>query len=439
MNSKLSYLLCFLVIGLASCLHKDFDEPPIGGGDDMLPEVNATISELKQLYEAGELTKILSEVNVKGEVIANDRSGNYFKTIVIQDHTGGIDVKINSVGLFAEFPIGQEIVIKCKDLYISDFNNLLQLGSVYDDNGTLRLGGIEEALINQHIFKGENIGTPAVKLKGINDLTEVDISTLIRLEGVQFTDEDKGQTYADASRRFSLNRALEDCNDNSIILRSSGYADFASELTPTGNGSITAVYSVYQNTSQLWIRDVDDLNMPGKRCDDGGGGGGGSNPVAEVNENFETQSNDRDINLPGWSNVAVSGTRLWRAKEFDGNTYAQATAFNDNNPTMEAWLITPLIDLDQVSSLSFETAKAFYNHDGLTIWISTDYDEINPESASWLPLTARIANNSDPDHDWIPSGSIDLRAFSGEGYIGFKYSGSASNSTSYRIDNVEVK
>lgn len=439
MNSKISYLLSFLVLGFTSCLHKDFDEPPIGGGDDMLPEVNATISELKQLYEAGELTKILSEVNVKGEVIANDRSGNYFKTIVIQDHTGGIDVKVNSVGLFAEFPIGQEIVIKCKDLYISDFNNLLQLGSVYDDNGTLRLGGVEEALINQHIFKGENIVTPSVKLKGINDLTEEDISTLIKLDGVQFTDEDKGQTYADASRRFSLNRAIEDCDDNSIILRSSGYADFASELTPTGNGSITAVYSVYQNTSQLWIRDVDDLSMTDKRCDDGGGGGG-TNPVAEVSENFETQSNDRDISLPGWSNVAASGDRLWRAKEFDGNTYAQATAFNDNNPTMEAWLITPLIDLDEAGSLSFETAKAFYNHDGLTVWISIDYDGVDPKSASWIPLPAKIANNNDADHAWIPSGSIDLRAFSGEGYIGFKYTGNASSgTTSYRIDNVEIR
>lgn len=427
---------------LSSCLHDQFDEPPVGGNGE-LPDVNTTIVELKDLHRTGELIKILDDLVIGGVVIADDRSGNYYKTIVIQDQTGGIDVKINSTGLFADFPVGQELVIKCKDLYISDYNNLIQLGGVYDNNGTLSLGGIEEVLLNKHVFKGEAGKTPVVLTKSITEFDESDISTLVKIEGVQFTDDDAGETYADAQRQFSLNRELEDCQGNKIILRSSGYADFASDLTPTGNGSITAIYSIYQSTPQLWIRDLNDVVMENSRCNGSGGGSGGAGggtPLESLNEDFESMSNDQDINLNGWSNIAVKGTRLWRAKVFDGNAYAQATAFNDSAPEMEAWVITPKMDLDKVTTLQFESAKAFYTHDGLSVWISTDYDGNDPGKASWLPLNCTLANNGSPDHDWIDSGVIDISAFSGTGYIGFKYTGNpASGTTSYRIDNVVIK
>ncbi len=79
-----------------------------------------------------------------------------------------------------------------------------------------------------------------------------------------------------------------------------------------------------------------------------------------------------DINLPGWANIAVKGTRLWRAQVFSGNHYAQATSFNDTENEMEAWLITPPITLDEAKKLTFESAKAFWTHDGLTVWVSAE-------------------------------------------------------------------
>jgi len=131
---------------------------------------------------------------------------------------------------------------------------------------------------------------------------------------------------------------------------------------------------------------------------------------------------------------------LWRFKEFDGNVYAQATAFQDTEPEMEAWLITPAINLDNASELSFESAQAFHNHDGLTVLISTDYDGQNINSATWTDLNPILASSSDDFHDWIQSGEIDLSDFNGTGYIAFRYEGNPnSGTTSYRIDNVTVE
>jgi hypothetical protein len=77
----------------------------------------------------------------------------------------------------------------------------------------------------------------------------------------------------------------------------------------------------------------------------------------------------------------------------------------------------------------------------MTVLISTDYDGNNVDNANWDELTdARIAMESDGDHTWVPSGVVDLSAYDGVGYIAWKYTGNnAGNTTSYRVDNVEIK
>jgi hypothetical protein len=165
------------------------------------------------------------------------------------------------------------------------------------------------------------------------------------------------------------------------------------------------------------------------------GSGGG---VTSINEDFESQYNDEDIVLSDWLNEATVGSRLWRAKEFSDNVYAQATSFNSSEDN-ECWLITPLIDLDAMESpkLTFESSKAYWVHDGLEVFVSTDFNGVNIPGASWIKLDPILAGETDPDHEWIFSGVIDLSAYSGSGYIAFKYTGNGtSGTTSYRIDNV---
>ena len=274
------------------------------------------------------------------------------------------------------------------------------------------------------------------------------MSTLVKLDNVQFTSSEVGLPFADAPNRRSLNRTLEDCEGNSIIVRSSGYADFAETLLPEGKGSLVAVYSVFGTTPQLYIRDTYDVSMTGERCAGTGGGGngsgsggnGGGQTVGALSQDFASLSDNQDVALDGWMNVKTKGDRLWRAKEFDGNVYAQATAFQAAEAENEMWLITPSIDLAQASTLTFESAQAFWTHNGLTAWISTDFDGSNVESATWEQLDAKIAGENDDWHAWIPSGSIDLSSYSGEVHIGFRYAGNnSSGTTSYRIDNVKVE
>jgi parallel beta-helix repeat protein len=164
--------------------------------------------------------------------------------------------------------------------------------------------------------------------------------------------------------------------------------------------------------------------------------GGG---VTSIDEDFQSQVNYEDINIPGWLNINEIGSRKWQGKEYENNVYAQATSYNSGEINIY-WLITPKIALFEMNSpiFSFESAQAFWTHDCFSIIISTDFDGSDLSAATWTPLDCVTANQNHPDHEWIPSGEIDLSSYSGFANIAFRYEGNDNigENTSYRIDNV---
>ncbi len=264
--------VALLAIGLSGCVKREFDEPPVGG-EPINVTPNISIAALKALHVTpGGFDTIKQDLIIGGVVVMDDRSGNYYKSLVIQDTSGGIEVRFNDGFLYNQFPVGRQMFIFCKDLILTDYNNLTQLtGSAVEQGGVLDDIGLTEAQVRRKIVKGPMVGAPTPRTLRINELNSKHISTLIRLEGVQFITADVGKTYAEPITKNSLNRTLMDCSGNKLVLRSSGYADFAGQLTPTGNGSIVGVLSVFGTTLQMYIRDLNDVNMTGDRCSGVGG------------------------------------------------------------------------------------------------------------------------------------------------------------------------
>jgi hypothetical protein len=409
-----------------ACVDLDFDQPPAGGLDPNLP-VNTTIADLKARHHLGQYEQITDDVILGAVVISDDATGNFYKQLVIQDATGGIELRIEMVDIHNVYPVGRKVYVKAKGLWLGDYNGLTQLGAGHDAVKD-ELIRIPESLVGEFIIAATygNAVTPVVK--SIDELTLADVSTLIKLEGVQFVSGDAGQTYADAVLQQTLNRQIEDCAHNRVIVRSSGFASFAGVPTPQGGGSLVGVLGVYNTDFQFAIRDLNDVSMTGDRC------------TIIINEDFEGTVNNVDISLPDWSNIAVKGSRVWRGKLYNANLSAQATSFGDSAPEMEAWLITPAITLSVPKKITFESANAFYVHDGLTVWISSNFNGSDVTGATWTQLFPNLAGAATAENTFVPSGDIDLSGFTGPVRIGFKYvgSGPGGQTTSYRIDNVKV-
>lgn len=296
-NKTFTYSLiatAILAISFVACVKTEFDQPPVGGDGKDIP-TNISILDLKKLHSnfTGGYRLITEEYVIGGTVVMDDRSGNYYKALVIQDSTGGIEIQFSNGYLYNRYPIGRKIYIKCKGLMLTDYNGLVQLvGGFYEQNGQKETIGLTENQENTNIVRGF-LGTPlSPKPVKISQLTLDMVGTFIQLDGVQFSKCDAGRIYADAVTKTDINRTLEDCADHAqLYLRSSAYSDFAIEKTPTGQGSLVGVLGIYSTNNQvtgtdfqLYVRDLRDVNMTGARCDPAIGGT--QTDISEIRSQF---------------------------------------------------------------------------------------------------------------------------------------------------------
>ena len=99
------------------CVDQDFDAPDLSDLEEV--QFNTTIAELLARHTPGEDPVLIEDdVIIGGIVVADDFSGNFFKRIIIQDETGGIEVRLNLVGLSDIYPEGMEVFVKCQGLYL---------------------------------------------------------------------------------------------------------------------------------------------------------------------------------------------------------------------------------------------------------------------------------------------------------------------------------
>ncbi len=429
----------FLAASFAACVKTEFDQPAVGGDGKDIP-TNISIKDLKAIHEvSGQYDLITEDLVIGGTVVMDDRTGNYYKTIVIQDSTGGIEINFSNGFLYNRYPVGRKIYIRCKGLMLSDYNELTQLiGGVVYENGQPRDVGITENQERDHIVRGFLDAAPAPKVVTIGQLNPTMVSTLITLNDVEFIKGDTAQTWADALTQFSINRTIQNCNGAQLLVRTSGFADFAIEKTPRGKGSITGVLGIFGDDYQLFIRDLTDVSMDSLRC---GAVDPNAPALTSLNESFNDVTSNVDVALSGWLNIAIQGNRVWRGASFSGDKFCQATAFQSGLNNMESWMISPGLDLSVQRTLSFETSAGFWRHNGLTAWVSTNFDGQNVGSATWTQLTFALpAQNPSGYSDFVPSGNITLPISNNKSYIAFKYVGNTTtNTTTWRFDDVKVQ
>ncbi len=434
-------LICLLFTAGPAC-NKKFDEPPGYSGTQLT--ANSSIRAIREMHFTGGYEKIFDEYIVEGIVIANDSSDNFYKSIVIQDSTGGITIRMDGNGLHNVYAVGRKVLVRLKELWLGDYAGMVQLGAGVDrsDPNYPELIAIPQPLFGRHILP-MGLHYPVIprvlKMDQLNDSLQ---SCLVTLADVEMPPADTGRPYADAVNNLSLNRTIRSCSGGSAYLRTSGFARFAAIKTPRGSGSITAVYTVFRTEKQLVIRDTSDVKLNGLRCT-------GRGPKLLFMEDFETAPTNTDLQYAGWKNISESGGKLFQAKTASNNRYAEISAFATGQPLFISWLILPPVNLANSANevLSFATRDGFDNGAVLQVYISTNYDGGNtPWKSRWTPLKAAIAKGSVSgiSNNWTSSGDISLHNFAGTVHIAFRYEGADpvfaydKRTTNFQLDNVRI-
>lgn len=276
-------LACSLFTG---CMDDDWDTPNAEAlnkayGNQEIAETNViTIGSLKEKYESvinastNSYEQITEDVQIKGRVVGNDIGGNIYNEVSIDDGTGAILICISQGGLFSYLPVGQEIVVDLKGLYIGGYGKQAEIGMPYTNaKGNSYVSRMSRILWNKHF-----------KLTGVADASKVvakefDVSKrtdeeyftanngkLMTIKNVEFTNADGKTTFAPSDEKDaanSVNRGLsqngEPIATSSIVVRTSSYADFAAKQLPTDKLNITGVFTRYRTTWQILIRDERDI------------------------------------------------------------------------------------------------------------------------------------------------------------------------------------
>jgi len=410
---------------ISSCVKDDPDIPP-ESTIPFDPDKVLTIQDIKVIKDTSGGYTFDDIYSVYAVVGMDEESGNIYKAAYVQDETGGIQLNfLNAGGLY----LGDSIRV------------MLQGGTVDDYGGLYQINNLD---VGRNIVKLATNKEPdpiVLTIQEVNANLANYQSMVIQIDSVQFVDGDLGKTYADSVTKETGEVYLEDESGSTILVRTSGYANFSNHTLAEGKGTFTSILTEYNGTAQLIIRDIAEVDLSGQRS----GGGGGNEPIPPVqgvNEPFNNAEDYADYTQDGWSNFAVTGDRKWQGKTFNSEKYVQSTGYNSGLADMETWLITPpVINTNGDKKLNFKTAMAFWAHnstDPITILASTDYDGTNFETSNWTPLSADLANASSGDNNWIESGEVSLEQFVGNVAIAFKYKGSETESTSIRIDDVVI-
>ena len=436
--------LAFLALTLGSCMGDGYADPDLTEkvpaspwGNNSLREKNViSIADLKTQFatiinSANGYKQIEKDMMIKAVVTGNDVSGNIYNQVSVQDASGAIIIAINGSGLSGYLPVGQEILVNLKGLYIGSYKKLPQIGGVNTklSDGSLGMGKIERAIWNEH-FKILNPGeadasTVVPEEFDLTKLTDeaymnANVGKLMTLKKVKFASANGTNVWAPDDTNTSLElidaETGKRINKNNLVVRNSGYSKFANEVVPQGVFDITGIFTRYNNTWQIVLRSTDDLK---------------SVVLAYLSEPFDASQ----------GNFTIDNIKLADGVEFVWKWASAAYGMkasgyvNGSKQELQSRLKSPAIDLKSAKSakLMFDQAINFASDmkQECKVQISTD-------GKTWTDLDVQgyPAGNS---WDFVSS-TADLTKYCGKTiYIGFLYSSSPTGAPTWEVKNFAVK
>lgn len=436
--------LAFLALTLGSCMGDGYADPDLTEKVPAAPYGNNSLREKNVISIADLKTQFATIINndngykliekdmmIKAVVTGNDVSGNIYNQVSVQDASGAIIIAINGSGLSGYLPVGQEILVNLKGLYIGSYKKLPQIGGVNTklSDGSLGMGKIERAIWNEH-FKilnpGEADASTVVPeefdLTKLTDAAYMDanVGKLMTLKKVKFASANGTNVWAPDDSNTSLElidaETGKKISSSNLVVRNSGYSKFANEVVPQGVFDITGIFTRYNNTWQIVLRSTDDLKQV---------------VLAYLSEPFDASQ----------GNFTIDNIKLADGVEFVWKWASAAYGMkasgyvNGSKQELQSRLKSPAIDLKSAKSakLMFDQAINFASDikQECKVQISTD-------GKTWTDLDVQgyPAGNS---WDFVAS-TADLTKYCGKTiYIGFLYSSTPTSAPTWEVKNFAVK
>lgn len=265
--TKISLIL-FFVFACDSTLN--YEMPEIECNEPQIVPTT-TLATLQSIYDFRGPVTIAREEIVTGFVVSDDRSGNIYKTIIVQDAPedpeSAISISVDATKLFSKFNVGRKVYIKLKGLSIGQSYGRIQVGK---GSGT-EITAIPSSEIDKHIIRSCETYEIVPKKISVSDIEPSMYNMLLQIEDVQFSPLDVGLSFANPDSNSPVLRTIHEFDEHcelkgAISIKTSGFADFKNQLLTEGKGKIIAICGNYYNDVELYLRNSTDIILDEERC-----------------------------------------------------------------------------------------------------------------------------------------------------------------------------
>ena len=122
---KRPVVIALLALCSLSCGCRDRFDVPDTPAD--APAANITITSLHAFLHA-ETVVVREELTVGGTVVSSDEAGNFYRTLVLDDGTGGAELRIAEYNLYTICPPGCRLTVSLRGCALGERNGVLQIG-----------------------------------------------------------------------------------------------------------------------------------------------------------------------------------------------------------------------------------------------------------------------------------------------------------------------
>ena len=200
-----------------------------------------TIGDLRRDVVGSEGVTLPRECVVRGRVTSSDRDDNFYNQLVVEDGSGALMLCVALSNLSSYYPEGLDVSLRLDGFEANYYRGVLQVGT--DALGYTGVGDIESRqVIERTIRRGESVELLVPQRVAIRELEQRQCGRLVRIEDVAVvasTTLAEGQTLADATwQGYAL---FKNEVGDSIAVRTSKYATFATERIPLERVSLTGI------------------------------------------------------------------------------------------------------------------------------------------------------------------------------------------------------
>lgn len=459
------------IVLFAACQDKgEWDAPGVSvvpnyGNPDIVENNVKPIKDVIATYAStisnDDMVEITEDLQVKGRVTGNDISGNFYKKITIQDETavkdaGALTISIDESGIWSYLPLGAEIVVDLKGLWIGGYGKQPMIGTPYTNNkGATSVGRMSKHLWAKHFKLKNNVKRLDPMVIGKDDIDELNklengvpkhAGKLIRLQNVTFRNADgvstfKSGTESNLTGYFiqCLNEFYKSGTDDKKqpvqIFTSGDYAKFSSMILPFDMDTtkpiacdLIGIAGYYSGLWQISIIEIEGIIVPST--------GAAPSPTPTTGG---YAVDFKSAGLGDWTIYnKVKPAEIAEIWTYDSRYGMKATAFaSSTNYDSEAWIISPKFDLGDVTTLSIHHAVNFFTSVDVAktqarVAISTDGNNWTDLTLSGWPETL----------SWTFFDSIaDVSAFANKTnlQLAVKYISTAEKAGTWEVEKIDIQ